>query len=233
MAKTSPRRRTPARDSRGRFIRRRRTVAASAKPVRRRTVAASAEPVRRRRKRRYTMPRKYHYVRAHHRRGTFVRAHMSNPYFRRRRRYRRNPDFFGFAMPDLKTVGYTVAGVAGTPFVEGLVSGTVINTLGVQDKTMRTVVTYALKLASAYGISYAVGMFAGREAKTAALIGGLSYVGVSALSDLGLLPGAKVSTASSTGRYLAAQPLLGAYSPKIGSAVTAFAPGRLQPASRF
>ncbi len=151
---------------------------------------------------------------------------LTNP--RRRRRYRRNPALFGLSMPNLRTVGFTVAGVAGTPFVEGFVQKLAGSSLGLQGK----LVNYAVKIASAYGLSYGIGMVAGREARNAALIGGLAYVGVSALGDLGLLPAAGAAPAT-TGRYFSAQPLLGAYTPKIGSYITARTPGRLQPESRF
>lgn len=214
-----------ARDARGRFVR----------TGSRARIGTTVATVHRRKKRHYTMPRKRHVVRAHHRRGTHVRRHMSNPYFRRRRRYRRNPVLFGLELPNIQTVGYTVAGVAATPFVEGFVQKNLIDSLELSDKTAKTVVNYAVKVASAYGVSYAIGMFAGGEAKKAALIGGLAYVGVSALSDLGLLPTsseAKKEVKPAAGRYLSAQPLLGAYRP-MGSFVTAATPSRLQPQSRF
>lgn len=207
-----------ARDVRGRFLPRH---------------SRAVPTVRRHKKRHYTMPRKRHVVRAHYRKGTHVRRHMSNPYIRRRRHYRRNPALFGLELPNLQTIGYTVAGVAATPFVEGFVQKSLISSLGVTDKTATTAINYAVKIASAYGVSYAIGLFAGREAKNAALIGGLAYVGVSALSDLGLLPaGSSAAAKPAAGRYLSAQPLLGAYRP-MGSFVTAATPSRLQPQSRF
>ncbi|MCP5101878.1 MAG: hypothetical protein GY950_00780 [bacterium] len=132
----------------------------------------------------------------------------------------------------LRAVGYTVVGVAGTPFLEGFIQSTIVKTIGITDPTLTKVLNYGIKIGSAFGISYGVKMIGGRDAGRYALIGGLAYCAVAAIRDLfPTLLGGGMS------KYLNAQPMLGRYqpmrSPRLGSAITQHTPARLSPATRM
>lgn len=150
---------------------------------------------------------------------------------RRRRTYRRNPritaPFTRFlSMPTLKAVGFTVAGVAGTPFVEGFV-----NRMLPASITGNKFVGYGVKIVSAWGVGTLVGKFAGKEAGRAAYVGGAVYVALGLIREFA--PGVLPST--SMGKYIGtgSQPMLGKYNPGMGSYATLGVPDRLQPSMRF
>lgn len=210
-------RRKPRRDARGRFLKaggsrkrsttRRRRVSTTRK--RRPAVAVAVANPRRRTYRRRSAPK--------------------------RRSYRRNPKILGMSYEKntLKAVGYTVVGVAGTPFLEGFIQSTVIKTFGVQDPTIQKVLNYGIKIGSAFGISYGAKMIGGRDAGRYALVGGLAYCAVAAIRDI--FP--TLLGTGTMGKYLNAQPMLGKYqtmrSPQLGSAITRQTPARLSPATRM
>jgi hypothetical protein len=160
---------------------------------------------------------------------------LVNPRRRRRHGYRRNPSLGGmFNRITLKTVGFTVVGALGVPFVEGFVTKYIpANILGT-DATMNKVVRYAVKIGSAWGLSWGVGKVAGPEAKRAVLVGALASITVGIIRDTGLLGGTATPTSGTTGtgRYLGAYPGMGAQ-PFLGSAVTTRTAERLNPANRF
>lgn len=215
-----------ARDRKGRFLPRGR----ASNPRRRRR---RSNPVANPRRRRYTMPRKRHSVRAYTRRGAYVRRHMSNPY--RRRRYRRNPDIRALmSRPNIETAAYTVGGMVGTPFIEGflvrmLPAEIAGNMLG----------KYVVKLGAAFGASWVAELAISKRAGQAVLIGGLAYTAMGLAQDLGLFKllgvGNAATATPSTGKYLQSQRLLGRY-PAMGTyetPITAGTPNRLDPAGRF
>jgi hypothetical protein len=206
------------RDARGRFVGRRRR--------KKRTVhRAAAKKVHRRRR---------HVAR---RAGTRItmsrprRVTLVNPRRRRHyRRYRRNdPGFLGFDRQSLTQIGGVVAGMIGTPFVEGYVLQLVPSSL-TADKTTGMIVRYGVKIASVAGLSFLAKQVLGRDFARTVLIGGGAYIAMNALQEFGVLPGASASApAQITG--LRAQPLLGEY--QLGSYITQDAPERLQPEARF
>lgn len=131
----------------------------------------------------------------------------------------------GLNAPTIRTVGYTVAGMVGTPFVEGFASGFL--PLAVTGNKLGS---YAVKIASALAVGFAAGKILGREAGRAAYIGGAAYIAVSAIKEF--FP-ALAPAGGGTGEYLGQQnqPLLGEY---LGnSPITKGIPDRLQPGSRF
>lgn len=209
-------RRTPPRNSKGRFVK--------AGSARKRTHRAAA-PHRRRRVTR---------IRSRAKRIMVVRNPRRRRYSARRvhriRRYRRNPSItsmIGLNAPTLKTVGFTVGGMVGTPFVEGFVTGMVPASL-----QGNKVASYAIKIASAVAVGFGVGKIFGKEAGKAAYIGGAAYIAVQAIREF--LPAVSTPTVTTgTGRYLGEGPLLGMYPGMGGSAMTSSIPDRLQPGSRF
>ena len=137
-----------------------------------------------------------------------------------------------FAKPTLKNVGFAVVGLAGTPMVTGFLSKYLPSMIVGNRWGM-----YAVKAASAYGLSFGVEKIAGREAGRSVLIGGLAYVAMGAIQDFfpTLLGGG-----ATMGRYLRStgkQPLLagGGMGQYLGTrgAITATTPTRLDPAGRF
>lgn len=207
-------RRMPARDARGRFKKggsRKRTTKRRRATTRRRKPAVAVAVANPRRRRVY-------------------RRRAAAP----KRRYRRNPKLFGvsYQASTLKAVGYTVVGVAGTPFLEGFIQNSIVKAFGVQDPMINKILNYGVKIGSAFGISYGAKMIGGRDAGRYALVGGLAYVAVAAIRDIfpTLLGGGM-------GKYLNAQALLGKYqpmrSPRLGSAITRDTPARLSPATRM
>lgn len=163
------------------------------------------------------------------------RTYRANPVRRRRRHYRRNPVFGNlFSGNTLKLVAYTGVGLAGVPFVEGFIASA-IPQIYPSDPSTRKLVSYGVKIGSAWALSWGVGKIAGPEAKRATLIGGLAYVAVVALSDLGvfsMLKPATTTTTTGTSKYLGSQPLLGRY-PGMGSRMTTGTAARLNPANRY
>lgn len=148
--------------------------------------------------------------------------------YHRRRSYRHNPISFGglFSAPMLKTVAFTAGGFLGVPFVEGFV-----NTF-VPTSIQGRVTSYAVKVASLIGLSWVVGRFVSKDAGQKVAVGGAAYIAIFAVKDFfpTLLPAA----ASGAGRYIGAQPLLGSYQRNfMGSPITATAPTRLMPSSRY
>ena len=223
MAKRKSRkRRTPPRNAKGRFVKR-----VAAKATRRRSVRRAAP-------RRVSRSRRR--VSASRRRGSVIRAPrhsviLTNPR-RRRRSYRRNPAILsklGLSNPTLKVVGFTVGGMVGTPFVEGFAQTVIPASI-----SSTKIGSYAVKLASALAVSFAVGKVFGREAGRSAFIGGASYIAVQAFREF--VPGVLPAT-SGTGYYLgqAHQPLLGEYQPRgVGQTqIMQGVPDRLQVGSRF
>lgn len=160
------------------------------------------------------------------------RRSYAAPARRRRRSYKRNPSMGSLTAPftkflsgpTLKTVGYTVAGVAGTPFLEGFI----VKMLPASFQTKW--VGYGVKILSAWGVGTIVSKVAGREAGRAAYIGGAVYVALGLFRDF--VPGVLPSTG--LGRYIGtgAQPMLGKYS-GTSSYATMGTPDRLQPSMRF
>lgn len=162
------------------------------------------------------------------------RRNDPDPGHRRRRRwrtYRRNPGIastFGLDMPTLKAVGFTVLGVGGTPFVEGLVGQVLPASI-----TTNKIGSYAVKIASVLGLSWGVRQVAGKQAGTQVAIGGFAYVTVSALKDFA--PSLFPSTSPAISG-VGAQPLLGMGmypSVGMGSYITSNVPDRLRPENRF
>lgn len=149
-----------------------------------------------------------------------------------RKHYRHNPGIF--AMSTLKDTAYAVGGFVGVPFIEGFVVGYLPT---VTDPTMNKVLRYAVKIGSAWGLSWGVKQIGGKEAAKYVLIGGLAYVGVSLVKEF-ILPATSISAASGAGRYLQSQPLLGRYNGvtgrgQLGSSMTTRTADRLNPANRF
>lgn len=169
--------------------------------------------------------------RRRHRRRSYVAR-------RRHRRYaRRNPVFGNlFSGNTLKMVAFTGAGLAGVPFVEGFIASAVPQ-IYPADPSTRKLVSYGVKIASAWGLSWGVGKIAGHDAGRATLIGGLAFVAVTALRDLGVFGLLTPATTTGTGKYLrgaGSQPLLGRYpSMGLGSQVTSHTANRLNPANRY
>jgi len=228
--KKMARKRLPPRNAKGRFTKRghasrsrkRRSVrvhtGAFGRKVRRVRVARHPVLVNPRRRRRSTSRRKYAYV--------------ANP-----RRHRRNPRRSGgtgfmsiFSKPTLKNVGFAVVGLAGTPMLTGFIQKYLPTSL-----TGNRYANYAIKGASAWGLSLIAGKVAGPEARRAVLIGGLAYVTLGIIQDF--FPTLLGTGSTGTGRYLNAQPLLAGarmYPYRgTGGAITAGAPSRLDPANRF
>jgi hypothetical protein len=209
------------RNRKGQFVRKNAPKKHKAKAAPRRAVAAAPK---RRRTRRKHVPLRSHSIR--------VRGPVQvNRRHRRRRSYGINPSLGSLmSMGTLKTVGYTAGGFIGVPFIEAY-----INTMipKVADPTLAKVLRYAVKIGTAWALSFGVGKVAGKDAGQKVLIGGLANVALTAASDFGLL-GTKTTTAAApaTGRYLSSQPLLGAY-PGMGSLVTTRTADRLNPANRF
>ena len=212
---TKMRRSYRQRDARGRYL----SNAPRKTRKRKRTVYAKAPRKGRRRARSGGVKAVYRNVR---------KVAISNPRRKARRRYRRNPAFtLGglFSQKNLRTVGFTVVGIAGTPFVEGFINNLVVKTIGVTDPTLSKVLNYGVKIGSAYGVSFVVQQVAGREAGRLAFVGGLAYVAVSAIRDF--FP-------ALLGTGVGHQPLLGRYSASnVSSFITARAPARLRPETRF
>jgi len=217
------------RDARGRFVgrrrRKKRTVhRAAAKRVYRRRRAVARTRITVSRPRRVTL--------VNPRRRRRYRHNDPDPgrRYRRYRRYRRNdPGFLGFDKHSLTQIGGVVAGMIGTPFVEGYVLQLVPSSL-TADKTTGLIVRYGVKIASVAGLSFLAKQVLGREFARTVLIGGGAYIAMNALQEFGVLPGASASApAQITG--LRAQPLLGEY--QLGSYITQDAPERLQPEARF
>lgn len=199
-------RRTPARNAKGRFVKRshaKTTHRKSVKRVRRHAPRRSSRKV----------------VRL--RRGQVA---VVNP--RRHRRYRRNPGMFsgiGFNTETLKTVGLTAGGFLGTPFLEGFV----VNYLPVAF-TSNKYARYAIRIAAAVGLGYLAGKALGKEAGKKVAVGGLAYFGVGLIKDF--MP----TLGTGTGAYLRSQPLLGAYQrSSMGSYMTSSGPARNDPANRY
>ncbi len=232
---TNPRRRRPARkkkgsnmarrrDSKGRFLkagasRKRKHTRRRHHAARRRTTMRSVRVVR-------------HPALVNPRRR---RHYRTNP---RRRHYRRHNPAFGniFSGSTVKMVLYAGLGLAGTPFIEGFVASS-LPQIYPTDPTARKVVSYGVKIGSAWALSWGVGKIAGREAGRMVLIGGLASVAVVALRDLGvfnlLTPG---TTVTGTSKYLGSQALIGRGAgryPGFGSALTNSTAHRLNPAARF
>jgi hypothetical protein len=215
------------RDARGRFVgrrrRKKRTVhrAAAKKVYRRRAVART----------RVTMSRPSRVTLVNPRRRRRYRHNDPDPgrRYRRYRRYRRNdPGFLGFDKHSMIQIGGVVAGMIGTPFVEGYVLQLVPSSL--TSGSTGTIVRYGVKIATVAGLSFLAKQVLGREFARTVLIGGGAYVAMNALQEFGVLPGAHASApAQITG--LRAQPLLGEY--QLGSYITQDAPERLQPEARF
>ena len=240
--KKMAKRRMPPRNAKGRFVkrgsttrRRRRSVRVHTGAFGRRTrrVRVASRPVLVNPRRRRARARKYAYVSNPRRRRT---ALVMN---RRRRHYRRNPAIsLGgiFNSSTLKQVGYAAVGFAGTPMLAGFITPYLPASL-----TTNKWAGYAVRGAAAYGLSLVAGKVAGPEAGKAVLVGGLALVAVSIAMDtfpsfFGT-PTVSVSGTSGAGRYLRSQPLLagaGVY-PFRGTMgpITAGAPSRLDPASRF
>jgi thiamine transporter ThiT len=134
-----------------------------------------------------------------------------------------------FSKPTLKSVGFAVVGLAGTPMLTGFIQRYLPASL-----TGNKWANYAVKGASAYGLSLVASKVAGKDAGRAVLIGGLAYVTLGIITDF--FP-TLLGTSAGTGRYLNAQPLLAGMReyPFRGTAgpITAGAPSRLDPANRF
>ena len=213
------------RDSKGRFLKRHRSNPVNPPKRHRRRHAAAYHPRRRHARHNPYLAANRPRRRRHARRNPYLAA---NPR-RRRHRARSNPGFsiqaLGLNTPTLKTAGYTVIGVAGTPFLEGFIRPVIPATW-----LTNPLARYAVKIASAIGVGFLVKQIFGVEAGKAALVGGLAYIGTGAIQEF--FP---TLLAPSMGRYLpparmGAQPLLGN---GMSSAITARVPERLNPANRF
>jgi hypothetical protein len=149
------------------------------------------------------------------------------------RRYRSNPISLGkvFSMGTLKLAAFTGAGFLGTPLVSGFIRGYI----PITDATTRKYVGYGVQAVSAYGLSIAAEKVVGKEAGRAVLAGGLAYVAVSVFQTL--LPQLTGQTVATSAYHsvsgAGAQPMLGRYSPGMGSGVTNRTADRLNPANRY
>ncbi len=148
------------------------------------------------------------------------------------RRAKHNPPELSsiFSKPTLKSVGFAVVGLAGTPIIEGFANRYLPSSI-VGNKWAG----YAVKGLSAWGLGWGVGKIAGREAGRAVLVGGLAYAGLTIIKDFfPTMFGLVSAPAPATGRYLRSQPLLAEYAfPGLSGPITAGTPSRLDPASRF
>lgn len=229
-------RRLPKRNAKGRFVKRGHASPARRR-VRRARVHTGAFGRRTRKVRVYSHPALINPRRR--KRSSASRrkfAYVSNP--RRRRSYRSNPISLGgiFSGATLKQVGFAAVGFAGTPMLGGFVKQYLPVSISASKWG-----GYLVNAGAAYGLSMVTKKVAGPEAGKAVLIGGLALVAVSIAMDtfptfFGA-PSVSVSSMSGAGRYLRSQPLLagaGAY-PFRGTMgpITAGAPSRLDPASRF
>jgi len=214
-----------------RVVRMRRRSVAVVNPRRRRHVA-SARRVTAIRRRYHSGGRKArsHYTRI--RRGT--RAVIMN-----RRRYSHNPGFglgaLGFDKTTLNTLLYSAGGLIGTPLIENLLvtnlpAAVTGNTLG----------RYAVKIGSAYGLSFLAGKVLGQSIQKQVFIGGLLYTLLGAMQEFmpetfGAGGALKPGALKGMGRYYGtgAQPLLGSYQRNFLGNITAQTPGRLQPQSSY
>lgn len=194
--------------------------------------SARSNPPKRRRRRVAAAPKR--------RRRSTVRVYASNPPRRRRRAsaaprrrrrsYRRNPAkiFTKFlSMKTFKQAGFTVLGVAATPFVEGFVFNFL--PVSLQSKYVR----YAVQIASAYAVGNVAGRIFGREQGNAVYIGGATYIALGLARDF--FPGLLGGTALGKYPSLSGQPLLGKYASTggMGSFATYSTPERLSPSARF
>lgn len=97
---------------------------------------------------------------------------------RRRHSYRRNPAILGVTLPTLNTILYAGAGFVGTPMVEGF-----INKFVPIEWRASSIGKYAIKIASAVGLAFAVKQVLGAEVARTVAIGGATYVLVSAVNE--------------------------------------------------
>jgi len=155
----------------------------------------------------------------------------NDPGFAGKRHYRRNPINLGslFTGNSLKAIGMTAGGFVAIPFIEGFLAKLIpVST----DTTTRKITGYVVKIGSVIGLSWLATRFLGADAGNKVAIGAGAYVAVSIFRDV--FPNILPIVTTGAGRYLRAQPLLGAYQRGyMGSAATANVPSRLQPQSSY
>jgi hypothetical protein len=164
------------------------------------------------------------------------RSYRANPPRRRRRyygrrRYRRNPPvgIFGITFPSAQTIVTTTAGFLAPPFIEGFAMRFLPTQL-----TSNVLGKYLVKTASVALVVMGVRQFVGRDAGRYAMLGGVTYLGASLVSDfLPQLTARATLAPVGAGYYspgsLGAQPLLGEYFGAYADSV----PERLRPQTRF
>jgi hypothetical protein len=211
------------RDSKGRFLSKRRTARNPRKKRARRNDPGPRRIYAVARRRNEPNPRK--------KRRTYRRnAYLANP--RQRRAYRRNPPvFLGI---DFTEAGYAAAGFIAPSFLEGFIQPMLPVTL-----TGTPLGKYAIKIGVVLGLSYAARKMLGQEAGKYITIGGVTYVIASAIRDFmptlyggfsGYMNPGSVRALPRALPKFGNQPNLGVYA---GSYQTAMAPSRLQPEGRF
>lgn len=132
--------------------------------------------------------------RRHHRRSANKRRRhvMSNP--RRRRSYRRNPAVLGVALPPLNMIAWGAGGFIATPMVERFV-----NSFLPVSVTGSALGRYAVKIASALGLTYLTKMVLGNKEAFPVAMGGSLYVVVSAVNEFA--PQLTGATTTATAAY--------------------------------
>lgn len=141
-------------------------------------------PVRRRRARRNPWPVGGLVAAANPKRRRRSRVHRVGRKRSRRRGYRRNPaslSLMGFRVPPINQIIFAGVGFIAPPMVEGFISGFLPASM--QPSPDNKVATYAIRIASVVGLTFAVGKFVGRDEARMTAIGGSVYIASQAIKD--------------------------------------------------
>jgi hypothetical protein len=95
-----------------------------------------------------------------------------------RRRHKRNPSIMGYQIPPIKTVAYAAAGFMGTPMLESFINKYLPTSI-----TSSAIGRYGVKIASVLALGYLAKTVIGREEAKVIVIGGSTYVLVSAINE--------------------------------------------------
>lgn len=120
------------------------------------------------------------------------RLTMRNPHHRRRAR--RNPAILGVALPPLAMIAWGTGGFIATPMVERFVNSFLPTSV-----TGSTLGRYAVKIASALGLTYLTKMVLGNKEAFPVAMGGSLYVVVSAVNEFA--PQLTGATTTATAAY--------------------------------